>query len=176
MVGVVFLSSIARGGSTVGFAVRESIQAGATTTRTGDSHGKRLLASEDNQQKSGALKDIYQAPAFPDQEFRHVRVNPVNRTVLISADICCGRRRCCRELGHPWAWLQASPLRTGSTPPDGPRSVASMSGNSAEWSRDGCRSFLQGRIPAFVHSHYEFSGIPRVCSALSAGSDYVIGK
>src|SRR5882762_10147019 len=129
--------------------------------------------SEDNQQQSVALKDIYGA-AFQIMSSNTIRVNPVNPDLLlISADYLSA------PAGAPvvsagsaagfFLYEPRSKRRVILSPPD-------QSGRGAEWSRDGLQVFFSGSDSSHRPSTYRIFWDSTGLQRLLTGSNYVIGQ
>ena len=129
--------------------------------------------SEDNQQQSVALKDIYGA-AFQIMSSNTIRVNPVNPDLLlISADYLSA------PAGAPvvsagsaagfFLYEPRSKRRVILSPPD-------QSGRGAEWSRDGLQVFFSGSDSSHRASTYRIFWDSTGLQRLLTGSNYVIGQ
>jgi uncharacterized membrane protein len=129
--------------------------------------------SEDNQQQSVALKDIYGA-AFQIMSSDTIRVNPANSDLLlISADYLSA------PAGAPvdsmglaagfFLYELRSKRRVVLCPPE-------QSGRAAEWSRDGLQIFFSGsdssHRPVVDRIFWDGTGLQRSLT----GSDYVVGQ
>ncbi len=129
--------------------------------------------SEDNQQQSAALKDIY-GPAFQIRSSDTLRVNPVNPDLLlISADYLSAPAGAAVDstglAAGFFLYELLSKRRVTLCPPE-------QSGHSAEWSRDGLQVFFTGsdssRRPVTYRIFWDSTGLQRSLT----GSDYVIGQ
>ena len=129
--------------------------------------------SEDNQQQSVALKDIY-GPAFQIRSSDTLRVNPVNPDLLlISADyLSAPAGAAVDSMGLAagfFLYELRSKRRVTLCPPE-------QSGHSAEWSRDGLQVFFTGsdssHRPVTYRIFWDSTGLQRSLTA----SDYVIGQ
>jgi len=129
--------------------------------------------SEDNQQQSAALKDIY-GPAFQIRSSDTLRVNPVNPDLLlISADYLSAPAGAAVDstglAAGFFLYELRSKRRVTLCPPE-------QSGHSAEWSRDGLQVFFTGsdssHRPVTYRIFWDSTGLQRSLT----GSDYVIGQ
>jgi uncharacterized membrane protein len=129
--------------------------------------------SEDNQQPSVALKDIYGA-AFQILSSDTIRVNPANSDLLlISADYLSA------PAGAPvvstgsaagfFLYELRSKRRVILSPPD-------QSGRAAEWSRDGLQIFFSGSDPSHRPSIYRIFWDGTGLQRFLTGSNYVVGQ
>jgi hypothetical protein len=129
--------------------------------------------SEDNQQQSVALKDIY-GDAFQIMSSDTIRANPVNSDLLlISANYLSA------PAGAPvvsaglasgfFLYEPRSKRRVILSPPD-------QSGRAAEWSRDGLQVFFSGsdssHRPSIYRIFWDSTGLQRFLT----GSNYVVGQ
>jgi len=129
--------------------------------------------SEDNQQQSAALKDIY-GPAFQIRSSDTLRVNPVNPDLLlISANYLSAPAGAAVDstglAAGFFLYELLSKRRVTLCPPE-------QSGHSAEWSRDGLQVFFTGsdssHRPVTYRIFWDSTGLQRSLTA----SDYVIGQ
>ncbi len=129
--------------------------------------------SEDNQQQSEALKDIY-GPAFQIRSSDTLRVNPVNPDLLlIFADYLSAPAGAAVDstglAAGFFLYELRSKRRVTLCPPE-------QSGHSAEWSRDGLQVFFTGsdssHRPVTYRIFWDSTGLQRSLT----GSDYVIGQ
>jgi uncharacterized membrane protein len=129
--------------------------------------------SEDNQQQSVALKDIYGAP-FQMKSSDTIRVNPLNSDLLlISADYLPA------PAGAPvnstglaagfFLYELRSKRRVILSSPD-------QSGRAAEWSRDGLQIFFSGSDPSHRPSIYRIFWDSTGLQRFLTGSNYVVGQ
>jgi len=128
--------------------------------------------SEDNQQQSVALKDIYGA-AFQIMGSNTIRVNPVNPDLLlISADYLSAPAGAPVVSGSAAGFFLYEPRskrRVILSPPD-------QSGRGAEWSRDGLQVFFSGSDSSHRASTYRIFWDSTGLQRLLTGSNYVIGQ
>jgi uncharacterized membrane protein len=129
--------------------------------------------SEDSQQQSVALKDIYGA-AFQIMSSDTIRVNPLNSDLLlVSANYLSappGASVDSMRLAAGFFLYELRSKRRATVSP------LDQWGRSAEWSRDGLQIFFSGSDPSHRPSIYRIFWDSTGLQRYLTGSNYVIGQ